>query len=135
MAPGPALGPGRGPGAVGQGGDGLVGRRPAGGWEELLSTVRMESNFIPEIRPSMMVMFAAFDLADRAEAEVIPALMAGSIALAQQTASQAPPRARSASDVARNLRSNRPPPTEQVTEEETQGLLRSFGRMMGWIRR
>ena len=100
--------------------------------DEPLRRVRIESNFLPALRPAMMAVFSAIDQADQAEAAVLPALMSGSWDAASLTSSQAPARVRSAADVARDLRSNLSP--RPVPEEQRKSLLQSVARMMGWVR-
>ncbi len=99
--------------------------------QELLRTVRIASNFIPELRPSLMALFASLEVATRAEDEVIPGLMSGSPDVANHTAISAPPR-HTAHDITRNLRALHFEDDDE--EQRAGGMLDSLGRFMGWLR-
>lgn len=100
--------------------------------QELLRKVRTEANFIPELRPSLMALFASLELATRAEDEVMPGLMSGSSEVANHTAISAPPR-HTAQDITRNLRALHF--QDDDDEHSARSTLGPLERFMGWLRR
>jgi hypothetical protein len=95
-----------------------------------LRDVRRQALFVQEISPLMLAVYAALELCDRAEQEVIPALLSGS----RETADRAE-RSITADDVARNLRATFMSDEGEIDEEEEpkpKGVLgRLWSRIVG----